>query len=50
LAEDAGRRRDERMTHAEQQLRQRARERGLNWDTMNEDERETFVNRLLHEG
>ena len=50
LAEDASRRRDERLMQGEQQLRQRARERGLNWDTMNEDERETFVNRLLHEG
>ena len=49
LAEDASRRRDERLTQAEQQLRQRARERGLDWDTMNEDERETFVNRLLHD-
>jgi len=50
LAEDASRSRDERMTLAEQQLRLRASERGLNWDSMNEDERETFVNRLLHEG
>ena len=50
LAEDASRRRDERLTQAEQQLRQRARERGLDWDAMNEDARETFVNRLLHEG
>ena len=50
LAEDASRRRDERLTQGEQQLRQRARERGLNWDSLTEDERETFVNRLLHEG
>ena len=50
LAQDASRRRDERITYAEEQLRQRARERKLDWDTMNEDERETFVNRLLHEG
>jgi hypothetical protein len=49
LAEDASRRRDERMAQAEQQLRERARERGLNWDSMTEDEREAFVNRLLHE-
>lgn len=50
LAEEAGRRRGERMAYAEEQLRQRARECGLNWDSMNEDERESFVNRLLHEG
>ena len=50
LAEDASRRRDERLTQAEQQLRLRARERGLDWGLMNEDERETFVNSLLHEG
>ena len=50
LAEDASHRRDERMTLAEQQLRQRASERGLNWATMTEDEREALVNRLLHEG
>jgi hypothetical protein len=49
LAEDANRRRDERVAYAEQQLRLRARERGLNWDSMTEDEREAFVNRLLHE-
>lgn len=49
LAEDASRLREERLAQAGQQLRQRARERGLNWDTMNEDDREAFVNRLLHE-
>jgi hypothetical protein len=49
LAQDASLRRGERMAYAEDQLRQRARERGLAWDKLTEDEREAFVNRLLHE-
>lgn len=49
LAQEAGRRRDERMAYAEGQLRQRARERGFDWDKLTEDEREAFVNRLLDE-
>ena len=49
LAQEAGQRREERMTYAEDQLRQRARERGLDWDSLSEEKREEFVNRLLHE-
>ena len=49
LAEAAQPRRDERMAHAETQLRQRAAERGLDWDALTEDERETFIDDLLHE-
>ncbi len=49
LAQDASARRQERMAFAEEQLRARARERGLNWETMDEDAREEFVNGLLHE-
>ena len=49
LAEDVGERRQERMAYAEAQLRQRAQERGLNWDALDEAGREDFVNRLLHE-
>ena len=49
LAQEAGARREERMAYAENQLRQRARERGLDWDSMSEDSREEFVNRLLDE-
>jgi hypothetical protein len=48
LARDAGARREERMAHAEAQLRQRARERGLDWDTLDDTGREALVNRLLH--
>lgn len=49
LAREANARRDERMAHAEDQLRQRARERGLDWDTLDEAGREALVNRLLHQ-
>ncbi len=49
LAQEAGQRRQERMSLAEAQLRQRAQERGLDWDALDEAGREDFVNRLLHE-
>lgn len=49
LAKEAGARRDKRMAFAEEQLRQRARERGLDWDALDEAGREAFVNSLLHE-
>jgi len=49
LAQEAAGRRHERMAFAEDQLRQRARERGLDWDKLDEAQREDFVNRLLHE-
>jgi hypothetical protein len=49
LAEAAKTQRDERMTYAEAQLRQRAAERGLSWDALTEDEREAFIDDLLHE-
>jgi len=49
LARDASTRREERMAYAEAQLRQRARERGLDWDALDEAGREAFVDRLLHE-
>ena len=49
LAQEAGQRREERMAYAEGQLRQRAREHGLDWDRMSEESREEFVNRLLNE-
>lgn len=49
LASDAQARRDQRMQYAEEQLRRRCVERGLQWDTMTEDEREVFVDDLIHE-
>jgi hypothetical protein len=49
LAEGAGQRRQERIKFAEEQLRQVSAERGLNWDTMSEDEREALIDDLVHE-
>jgi hypothetical protein len=49
LTEDAEARNDERMRFAEAQLRRRCVERGLDWDRLTEDQREEFVDRLLHE-
>ena len=37
------------MSKAEEHLRQLASKRGLNWSEMSEDEREQFVDDLLHE-
>lgn len=49
LAEESEARHDERMRFAEAQLRRQCAERGLDWDQMPEDQREEFVDRLLHE-
>ena len=49
LAQDAQARRDERLRFGEDQLRQACAARGLAWDRLSEDEREAFVNDLLHE-
>ena len=49
LAQDSQGRREERLRFGEAQLRQACAERGLNWDHLSEDEREAFVNDLLHE-
>jgi hypothetical protein len=49
LAQDAEVRRDERLRFGEAQLRRICAERKLNWDSMSEDQREAFVNQLLHE-
>ncbi|MBI2877396.1 MAG: hypothetical protein HYY20_10985 [Candidatus Tectomicrobia bacterium] len=49
LAEDARARREARLEYAETQLRCLAAERGLNWDAMSEEEREAFVDDLVHE-
>ncbi|HEY3854971.1 MAG TPA: hypothetical protein VGO67_11300 [Verrucomicrobiae bacterium] len=48
LAQDSQERRDERLRFGEAQLRQACAERELNWDRLSEDERESFVNDLLH--
>jgi hypothetical protein len=49
LAQDAQTRRDDRIRIGEEQLRRVCRERGLDWDQLSEDEREAFVDKLLHE-
>ncbi len=49
LAAGAGQRRHEWIKFAEEQLRRISAERGLKWDTMSEDEREAFIDDLVHE-
>jgi hypothetical protein len=49
LAEGAAQRREDRSQYAEAQLRRVAADRGREWDKMSEDEREDFIDDLLHE-
>jgi len=49
LAEGAASRREERMAYAESRLRRLSAERGLEWEAMTEQEREDFVDDLVHE-
>lgn len=49
LAQDARARRDERLAQGEDELRRAARTRGLEWERLSEEEREAFVNELLHQ-
>jgi hypothetical protein len=49
LAEETVARRDERMEFAENQIRRVCAERGRDWDKMTEEERESFVDDLVHE-
>ena len=49
MAAGAAQRRQERMQFAEGQLRRLCAERGLDWDKLSENEREAFVDDLLHE-
>lgn len=49
LAQDAHAGREERLRLGEEQLRRACLERGLDWDHLSENERETFVDDLLHE-
>jgi hypothetical protein len=49
LAADAGQRREERMEYAEGQLRRVSSQRGLDWDKMSEDQRQDYIDDLLHE-
>lgn len=49
LAQDAQSRRAERMAFAEARIREQAAARGYDWDAMDEDAREIFIDDLLHE-
>jgi len=49
LAEEARAQREARLDYAEAQLRRLCADRGLDWDTMSEDEREAFIDDLVHE-
>ena len=49
LARDSAAEREARMAYAEGQLRRLCAERGLHWDSMSEEERETFIDDLVHE-
>jgi len=49
LAQDSQGRREERLRLGEAQLCRACAERGRDWDRLTEDEREAFVNALLHE-
>ena len=49
LAEDAQSRRNERMKYAESQLKRLCKEKGLDWDLLSEEEKEVFVDDLIHE-
>jgi len=42
-------RREPRMDFAEEQLRRLCAERGLDWNAMTDEEREAFVDDLMHE-
>ena len=49
LAQEAQAGREDRLRWAHAQLRRAAAQRGLDWDRLSEDERESFVDALLHE-
>lgn len=49
LAESTAQAREDNLTFGEQQLRRIARERGLVWENMSEDEKERLVDDLIHE-
>jgi len=49
LADDAHAPSAERMSYAEDRLRELATKQGLVWDDLDDDARETFIDALLHE-
>ena len=49
LAGASSERRAERMEYAESQLQRICSQRGLDWESMSEEERQNFVDDLMHE-
>ena len=49
LAANGSAERAKRQDFAEEQLRQLCAARGLNWDALSPDEREQFIDDLIHE-
>ena len=49
LFEMANRNRESRMEYGELQIRKLTKERGKDWDAMSEEEREIFIDDLIHE-
>jgi len=49
VAKEASSSAEERMQYAEERLRNLAAARGLNWDAMEEQQKEDFVDGLIHE-
>lgn len=49
LAKESDREREERLEYAQTQLQRLSAERGLDWNAMSEEERETFIDELVHE-
>jgi hypothetical protein len=49
LAQSGPQQRAQRQQFAEAQLRSLCAHRGRNWDTMSADEREAFIDDLIHE-
>ena len=49
LAKESLPRRAERMKYLESKVRDVCAERGLNWDAMTDEERQDFINDVVHE-
>jgi len=49
LAEEARAQRETRLDYAETQLQRLCAERGQDWDAMSAEEREVFIDDLVHE-
>ncbi|MEX2172362.1 MAG: hypothetical protein WD851_23785 [Pirellulales bacterium] len=49
LAREETNNREKRLNYAEGELQRLCSERGLHWDRMSEDEREAFIDDLIHE-